>query len=252
MVASMKTRNTTTTTEEKAHPFEIAGMGVGPYRTGGIFEIPRPGDGSARMFANLDPYAEVRDLKLKAGAGTCACCGMAIMIICVVIDANGDRWGVGSDCVMKAGEKALGDKIKVALAKRRRAIERDKREAKRNAQREAFEAAIATDKRALPGETNGQMRQRLNAEYDAERARQAEASKAREESLKDILTALDGQRSHFFASLAAQLRNGPLTGRQATFVIKAVLGNRWDGTQAAAERNGDAAADIHNRCTAAN
>ncbi len=61
-------------TNEKAHAYELAGMGTGPYRFGGIFEMPTPSDGSAASFANGDPYAEIRALGLKAGAGTCACC----------------------------------------------------------------------------------------------------------------------------------------------------------------------------------
>jgi hypothetical protein len=207
-------------TKEKAHPFEIAGMGVGPYVWAGFYEMPNVAEDSAANFACGNPYTDAP--KLKAGLGTCACCGMAIVNVCIVKDANGDLWGVGSDCVEKCDDPSLGDKAKIEIARKQRRQRQARADKQREARRVEFGAKIATDSRALPGETNAQLQARLNSEWQAQQQAAKLAQEARAAQLADILPHLSG--NDFYTSLGNQLRIGPLTERQAHYALKAVFG----------------------------
>ena len=228
------TSNDINQADEKMHPFERAGMGVGPYKWVGTVEIPNAAEfaNSAAGFGGGDPYAEIKAAKLKAGAGTCCCCGMGIMTVCVVQDASGDRWGVGSDCVMKSGEQHLGDAAKIAIA-RRRAQKRDaKREQERKERQAVFDAMPAMDKRALPGETNGQMQARLNAEWRAqETARLAHARR-----MAVICDALNERGGQFCRSMAYEFSQGRVPAGRALEICRDIYAkskNYYD--EAAAE-----------------
>jgi hypothetical protein len=87
-----------------AHPFELAGMGVGPFRFVGMVSIPSPS----------------LPRSLENGCGTCANCGQAITNVCIIENAQGDKYGVGTDCVLKTDDPCLGNKAKVAIAKLQR------------------------------------------------------------------------------------------------------------------------------------
>lgn len=128
-------------------------MGIGPYSFLYVYEMPTPGDGSAAMFGNSNPYADAP--KLKFGLGTCACCGHGITIICVIKDGAGDLWGVGSDCVEKTDSPALANAARVAVAKphfwrvdSRRAKEREPDRTPRNPGFQPNNAARSTFKPA--------------------------------------------------------------------------------------------------------
>jgi hypothetical protein len=207
-----------TTDTKTLHPFEIAGMGIGPYRFIEGFDLgaARNPD-SAANFGNMAGWT-AHAPKLKAGLGTCCCCGRAISIICVVEDGNGDRWGVGSDCVDKAGDPHIGDKVKVAIANRTRTkarIARNARQAERRAKwLEANKDRIAAEK--------AEQEARNAAETARRQAILADPDKAR------VIEALGEQAargSDFHASLKCQLQDtGTLSDRQADFALKAFLG----------------------------
>jgi len=201
------------------HPFEKAGMGVGPYRFLGIVEMPNPGEDSARNFACGNPYAEVHAAGLKAGAGTCCCCGMAITVICIVADAKGDKWGVGSDCVLKTEDDRIERSARLAISKRRNIMAARRVEAKREQRRQAWLDQPCPSSRALPGETNRQFNEREQAERKAAEANRAAARAARAEQFKDVLAVLNYGGS-FLVAMADALTNGPLTERQAECVAR--------------------------------
>src|SRR5690348_498740 len=79
----------------KMHPFELT-LGPGPYRYVGFGKIQV----SETFGARYDGP------EVERGAGTCAHCGMGIMNIYVVETSENKRFGVGSDCIMKAGMEA--------------------------------------------------------------------------------------------------------------------------------------------------
>src|SRR5688572_27044861 len=140
----------TTTPAPKAHPFELAGMGRGPYRFLFLAVIPGPTLAEKNPSAyNAALQALPRDL--VGGCGTCANCGMAIMNVYVVADANGAKYGVGCDCVEKTGDACLSKPALIAKAKLERDARRLKADAKRLKKHNDWLAAICPT-----GETNAE------------------------------------------------------------------------------------------------
>lgn len=128
----------TTDTSLALHPFFLAGMGEGPYRFTGCYDLGEAmNPNTAANFGNMRGWAADAP-KLKAGLGTCACCGMGISIICIIKNAAGELYGVGSDCVEKTDNEGICRKgVKAALALRNRAKRQAKAAAKRKAEWEA-------------------------------------------------------------------------------------------------------------------
>ena len=129
------------------HPFFEAGMGEGPYRFLYAYDMGEAmNPNSAANFGNMRGW--IADApKLEAGLGTCVCCGKGISIICVVRNAAGKLYGVGSDCVEKCDDEGIMKKgVAATLAIRRKELARQKREAARaakwEAERPAREAAL--------------------------------------------------------------------------------------------------------------
>lgn len=206
--------------EPKAHPFELAGMGVGPYRFLCIVQMPNLSGDSAANFGNANPYAEVQAMKMKEGAGTCACCGMGITVICVVEDGSGDRWGVGSDCIEKADEPALCDAAQVAIAKRRNRMSRERAEVKRQERQCQWEAAPSKDTRATAGETNAQFNVRRTREAQEETDRSNAELANKGEVLKPMASAMRDGQGGFCDSIANDLARGIVpTGRGLSITL---------------------------------
>lgn len=125
------------------HPFARAGMGRGPWKFSGTFKMPD------KTLAEANPQAYNNQLKhapdLKFGLGTCACCGMAIMNVFVVKDADGDRWGVGCDCILKLGRQ-FSDEDNQELV---RSVKLSKRNADNQKWYEKRVAALYADKATI-------------------------------------------------------------------------------------------------------
>jgi hypothetical protein len=126
---------------ENLHPFEASGCGTGPFSFVGIATIPSPSLGEANPDAFNNALKALP--KLDGGCGTCRHCGMAIMVICIVEDSRGRRFGVGSDCIEKVNDDSLGVPAKIAVQRRRREMARARREAKRQEERAAWLASPA-------------------------------------------------------------------------------------------------------------
>lgn len=213
------------------HPFEASGMGRGPYRFVGVAHIPGP----SLAEANPDAYnAALRALPrdLVGGCGTCSNCGMAIMNIYIVADADGKRYGVGCDCVEKTGDACLSKPVLIAKAK----LERDARRAKADARRLANHNKWLAD--VCPtGETNAARLVRENWEKDMRAAAAYEAGQARLATFADIVQALPTDND-FFRSLIGQLAQGNLSDRQAECIANEIHGRRaaysppWEATVA--------------------
>jgi hypothetical protein len=216
----MNATETMTTTIEAicaAHPFELAGMAYGPYKFIGIHDIAEEREHAAQSFRQPEHP------KLTTGLGTCCNCGMGINIVCVVESADGQRWGVGSDCVLKTADKSLGNKVKVAIARRRAEKAAAKREASRLEEHKAMMAAPCTAKDALPGETNEAYTLRRHAEViAAEAARQAMTAErlTRFADLVEVLSEASCKGNGFAYDMIYNLQRGPLTERQAHCTAK--------------------------------
>ncbi len=210
---------------ETAHPFEIAGMGTGPYRFVGMVSIP-----SATLAEqNTDAYNNaLRELPrdLIGGCGTCSNCGMAIMNICIVRDGQGRRYGVGIDCIAKIDDPALCDAAKVAVAKHQRAVRRQRNEVKRQERHRAFDGMFSTDPRAHYGETNLQLRERLNAEAVAALSERNALGARRGLILKPLADALRDGRGGFCDSIANDLARGVVPSGRGLAITLDILAKR--------------------------
>lgn len=221
--------------ETKLHPFEAAGMGRGPYAYAGFFDLAEARDpNSAANFGN--PTGGMEDApKLRNGLGCCAHCGMGIMNICIVVDADGGLWGVGCDCIEKADEPALSDKAKIDIANKARRKRQAKAEASRVARQEAWFARV----NPATGETNAARLAREDQERAAALVEAVAVKATRAEKLRDILEPLGrianpdpatmgwaAKPNEFMASMAAQLAERALSERQAECVAKALFGRR--------------------------
>lgn len=229
------------------HPFFLAGFGDGPYRFLYCYDLGEAmNPDSAANFGNMTGWTKDAP-KLKAGLGTCACCGMAISLICIISNAAGELYGVGSDCAEKTGNDGIQrNGIKAALALRTRAKNR----------------ARAAAKRAAKFEAERPERERLQAEANAKAAEQRAENKAKKlarfDTFATVLAALvhaptlakwrndytadafhtasanlwatfspPCDLSSFYQSLAIQLiESGSLSTRQAEYAAKAVYGRK--------------------------
>lgn len=197
------------------HPFEIAGMGQGPYSFVGYAKIP------SNELAGQNPDAYNNALRalpvVKAGMGTCAACGMAIMHVFVVKDGNGDCWGVGSSCIEKTGDEALCDPVKVAAAKAQREARRVAREAKRERDRKRWLDTV------VDGVSNRDRLQRQQEQHDIQlRARQREQVE-RAKVWFFMLPLLDSG-SPWCKDIAAGIANGQLPQGRAVDILRDVWG----------------------------
>ncbi len=100
----------------KIHPFEVAGLGLAPFRFSGMSE---------KVYVAC-PGAPVQ------AAGSCDYCGTGIRYCCHVVSSDGKAFIVGCDCVRKLNreDNAMVSEMERALAK----LEREKRDAERRAE----------------------------------------------------------------------------------------------------------------------
>lgn len=225
------------------HPFYET-LGPGPYRFTGCYDMGEAMDStSAANFGSMRGWLADAP-KLKAGLGTCAHCGMAIMLVCIVQVGNGDLYGVGSDCVEKCSTGGIWKGAKAALASRRNKMVRARKAAaaavKWEAGREAREKAIAESLRELA---------KANAIRKAEKLARFDRFDGVLSSLVDHITLTKWKddytyellhtfghdahfsppcdASNFYHSLAIQLiAHGSLSSRQAEYAAKAMMGRR--------------------------
>jgi hypothetical protein len=241
------------------HPFYET-LGPGPYRFVGCYDLGAAQDpSSAANFGNLRGWLADAP-KLKAGLGTCAHCGTAILNICIVRVGNGDLYGVGEDCVEKCSQGGLWKGAKAVLAARRNAMARERKAAKRAAQweadRPAREKAIAEANAAHALVLASRKTDRL-ARFDLsiltalvdhitlDQWRTHYAAEAHHTyGQHDARFSPPCDASNFYHSLAIQLiEHGTLSPRQAEYAAKAAMGRRT-------AKNAKAFDDLKNSLTA--
>jgi len=127
--------NMDTNENETEHLFTRAGLGQAPFRFLGA-ENTAAG-GPLRKIGTIDGF----DMHTTPG-GTCAYCGTGIIVLCHVRSADGKTFHVGSDCILKVGDKGLRKKVDAALRAHRKA-QRHAREAAKLEELEAMREDVA-------------------------------------------------------------------------------------------------------------
>lgn len=107
------------TTGTLTHAFEAAGLGLAPFRLIGM-ESPRLNRDGQKI------VGEIRGVEVltKCG-GTCDFCGTAITNAYKIQSADGKRFHVGSDCVLKVDGKSGDMAREVRRLEKERKRERD-------------------------------------------------------------------------------------------------------------------------------
>lgn len=208
--------------EPKLHPFEAAGMDHGPYRWAGLYSLPSPEMYEKNTDAANAALREIHSIGLVSGAGTCSCCGMAIVNIHVIVAATGRKFGVGCDCAEKTGDPAIANKAKVAAARLAAAKRRVAAERRRLEKHIRWLDTVCND----AGETN---RARLAREQkereEAEAARKGNAS-AKWGWLIDFLA---GQSGGFCSSIREGLQAGAVPSGRAVDILADIWGKAHGG-----------------------
>ena len=97
------------------HKFEIAGLGQAPFQFIGMTESRGP-------IRHANPDGTVTEIGAPGQPmGTCAYCGQGIAYLCAIRSADGRTFVVGSDCVLKVGDKGLVNTVKREVNRTKRA-----------------------------------------------------------------------------------------------------------------------------------
>jgi len=105
------------------HIFEEAGLGIAPFTYMGLeYQEIKYGERSLGSVGGVE-------MTTKPG-GTCAYCGQYIVNMFKIRGSDGSEFHVGSDCVLKTGDKGLLQPVKVAIATKRKLQAMARREGK--------------------------------------------------------------------------------------------------------------------------
>ena len=119
---------------ERSHKFEAAGLGKAPFRLIDVYEKRGPlqlADGTL-VGAPGQPM------------GTCRYCGTGIAVCCVIQDAEGATFEVGSECVKKRHATDAADtRLELELRSRKNDLAREKRRARGAEARKRLQGLIA-------------------------------------------------------------------------------------------------------------
>ncbi len=111
---------TTTETETKVHPFQVAGLGLAPFRyVGVVYQDIAYGQAVVGKREMGNPGI----LMTTKPGGTCAYCGAYILNMFNVKSADGKVFHVGSDCILKTygADHPIARKVRKATSERAKA-----------------------------------------------------------------------------------------------------------------------------------
>ncbi len=174
------------------HKWEEMGYKL-PYKLVGMYEVPSP------SLAEHNPTAY--NLALAAWphgfpCGSCSVCGTPIKYNYLIVDAEGHKFVVGSECVFKLNDTKLVNAVKKAERDRVNKINRERAEARRKARREAW---LEANKERLEREAAERAeREKIEAER---KARQRQANQW-------IIDGIGYVYGYFAASICQELRDG--------------------------------------------
>jgi hypothetical protein len=186
---------TATQTTDTIHRWEAAGLGRAPFRCVAIIETPGKNLLEANPTAYNNAAAEAQQSAQHFGVmlSSCNACGQCLQINCIIRDADGRHFVVGSDCVRKTGDAGLIFRVKHE--------ERVKQQARKEAERAARWEAEAPLRAARQAEAD-----RLEAEREAAQLAEEARLEAENGWLIDILIRESHSAGDFCSSVAADLR----------------------------------------------
>jgi hypothetical protein len=152
-----------------------------PYRITGLWSAPAP----ALAEQNPQAYNAALSGRPVHCRGACDVCGMGIMHHYIATDADGKIFTVGSDCVLKADDTKLISEMMVIKNKVARDAAKAKRDAKREADRVAYNLQLEQERARNGGLTDYEVNKIAEAaEYEAKK-------QAFRDAHLDLVAALD-------------------------------------------------------------
>jgi len=187
-------------------------FGTAPFRFVGIWSAPSKG----LLEANPEAYnAQLRN-KPECCHFSCDHCGTSINNHCIIVDATGKRFTVGTDCVEKTNHTEVVSKVKLALKQKAKAARDAKRQAEQAARQAAYDAELQAQRDANGGLTDSEV-----AHKKAYAAHQEKLA-----IVAPVVNALNAAGGDFCASIAQGYRNGSAPRGRAKEIVIEIVANQ--------------------------
>lgn len=209
-------------------------FGTAPFRFVGLWSAPP----KALLEANPSSYESALFSKPACCHFSCDHCGTSISNHCIIVDAEGKKFAVGSDCVAKTTHTEVISKVKLAIKQKAKAAREAKRKAEQQARQAACDAELQAQRDANGGLTDSELAQKkAYAEHQDKVARIAAL-------VAPVVSALVAAGGDFCFSTAREYREGRAPqGRAKTIVAEIVAkqagrkgSSAYNATLAAAEK----------------
>lgn len=187
------------------HPFEIAGLGLAPFR-----------------FVSINKNIYSACVGHSQPGGTCAFCGQGILYECVIRSHDGKVFTVGQDCVRKIRRE--DNRLATALQREIAKVAKEKRDAEaqaRQLERERlYRQELDLQRQANDGLTDAEV-----AERDRKEAEDAARSGWIAKNLW-LIEVLQDQPGEFCRSMVDSLERGPVSGlsNRCQSILKDIYG----------------------------
>jgi hypothetical protein len=210
-------------------------FGTAPFRFVGIWSAP------SKALAEANPEAYNAQLRGKPECCHFSCdhCGTSINNHCIIVDATGKRFTVGTDCVSKTNHTEVVSKVKLALRQKAKAARDAKRQAEQAARQAAYDAELQAQRDVNGGLTDDEVAHK--SAYAARKEQLARTAAI----VAPVVSVLDAAGGDFCYSIAQGYKNGYCpTGRAKDIVIEIVAKQSGKKGSAAYEAALDGAADL--------
>ena len=199
----------------KAHPFEISGDRVGPFKLVSVISTPSRNlaEHNPRGYNNAVQQCWSEATSFKVVLHQCSHCGQGLTHNAVIRDSLGHHFVVGLDCASKVGDASLGDSAKIELARIKREADQKKREAKREANHQKW-----LNQKCHTGETNRVRLERESQERTDQLKRAKALNQKRAEIFEPIANVLRDGKNGFRDSVAEGLSRGVAPSGSGLFI----------------------------------
>lgn len=184
-------------------------FGTAPFRFVGIWSAP------SKSLCEHNPEAYNNQMRSAPECCHFSCdhCGTGIMHHCIIKDAEGKLFSVGTDCVAKTEHTEIISKVKLALKKKARADREAKLRAKQAANQAAYEAELQAER-----DTNGGLTDFEVAQNKAQAVRQNKLALAGEITAP-VVSILEQSGGDFCLSIARAYSEGSAPTYRAKHIV---------------------------------
>ena len=188
-------------------------FGTAPFRFIAVWSAPS----KALLEANPEAYNAQMRSKPEFCHFSCDHCGTCISNHCIIVDATGTKFCVGTDCVLKTTHTEVISKVKLAIRKKAKAVRDAKRETAQQARKAAYMAELQAQRDANGGMTDDEVAQKKAIADRKETLARIAAIVA---PVSDALVAAGGD---FCLSIARDYREGRSPRGRAKTIVAEII-----------------------------